>query len=144
MLLGLNGSKIHISLYSHKYWQLSSRIFHLKEDIGRLITFETLRRLILEVNLLAKIAGNKYLLYIISTLGFGSGGRLLAGVVLFNGCTLYYYFNHVRPKIAHELVEKKSAFLATLPLLLAERDRAYRQNLNPQKLITLVNYPLFF
>ncbi|KAI9555747.1 hypothetical protein GHT06_018262 [Daphnia sinensis] len=53
------------------------------------------------------------------------GGRLLAGALLFNGFTTYYYFNHCYPQILHQRVEKNGAHLATLPLLLAERDRAY-------------------
>uniref|UniRef100_A0A8J2RZJ1 NADH dehydrogenase [ubiquinone] 1 alpha subcomplex subunit 13 n=1 Tax=Daphnia galeata TaxID=27404 RepID=A0A8J2RZJ1_9CRUS len=53
------------------------------------------------------------------------GGRLLAGFILFNGCTTYYYFNHIYPGILHHRTEKTSAHLATLPMLMAEHDRAY-------------------
>ena len=50
---------------------------------------------------------------------------MIAGFVAFNASTLYYYFNHVYPKIKHQEVENRGAYLATLPLLLAEKDRAY-------------------
>ncbi|XP_046454859.1 NADH dehydrogenase [ubiquinone] 1 alpha subcomplex subunit 13-like [Daphnia pulex] len=56
---------------------------------------------------------------------FFRGGRLLAGFIILNGCTTYYYFNHLYPGILHRRVEKKGSHLATLPLLLAEQDRAF-------------------
>jgi len=53
------------------------------------------------------------------------GAPMIAGFVALNTATMYYYFKFCYPKVHHLEVEKRGAYLATQPLLLAERDRAF-------------------
>ena len=55
---------------------------------------------------------------------FCTGIPMMLGAIVLNGATLFYYFRYCYPKVRYQEVENRGGYLATLPLMQAEKDRA--------------------